>query len=89
MKGHVVMGWNVLPPSSNMKGAHVAEAEGVQDILDKVHRKKIDLSDEIIVINFDDYIGESTQAEILYAMRKGKSVSYAYPHVIRDWEVGF
>lgn len=84
--GHVVMGWNVLP-SWYMTGDHGAEAEGVEDILDEVHRKKIDLSDEILVINVDDYIGKSTQGEITYAIHTGKPVKYAYPHVTRGWEV--
>lgn len=86
--GHVVMGWNVLP-TWYIIGDHVAEEEGVNDILDEVHQRKIDLSDEILVINVNDYIGKSTQFEILYAMQKGKTVKYAYPHIKRDWEVRF
>ncbi len=69
-----------------MQGDHGAEAEGVEDILDGVHRKKIALSDEILVINVDDYIGKSTQGEIMYAKHTGKPIRYAYPHVTRDWE---
>ena len=45
-------------------------------MLDKMHRQKIDLSDEIYVINPGGYIGESTKSEIEYAKRKGKKVSY-------------
>ena len=45
-------------------------------MLDEMHRQKIDMSDEIYVINFGGYIGESTKAEIEYAKVKGKNISY-------------
>lgn len=45
-------------------------------MLDEMHRQKIDMSNEIYVINYGGYIGESTQAEIEYAKAKGKNISY-------------
>ena len=45
-------------------------------MLDAMHRQKIDMSNEIYVINFGGYIGESTRSEIEYAKTKGKKVSY-------------
>ncbi|MCI8412390.1 MAG: hypothetical protein HFJ40_08255, partial [Clostridia bacterium] len=45
-------------------------------MLDRMHKQKIDMSDEIYVINFGKYIGESTKAEIEYAKTKGKKISY-------------
>ena len=44
--------------------------------LDKLHKKKIDMSDEIFVINVDNYIGESTKSEIEYAKMHNKVVKY-------------
>ena len=44
--------------------------------LDKLHKKKIDMSDEIFVINKDGYIGDSTKSEIEYAKKLGKSIKY-------------
>ncbi|ANE44884.1 hypothetical protein SU48_08595 [Deinococcus puniceus] len=41
-----------------------------------LHRHKIDLADEILVINVGGYVGESTRAEIGYAQRTGKQVRY-------------
>ena len=41
-----------------------------------MHRQKIDLSDEIYVINVNGYIGESTKSEIEYAISNGKKVKY-------------
>ena len=45
-------------------------------MLDDMHKRKIDMADEIYVINVEGYIGESTQSEIEYAEETGKIVSY-------------
>lgn len=45
-------------------------------ILDKIHRKKIDISDAIYVVNIDGYIGNSTKNEIEYAKNKDKEIIY-------------
>lgn len=51
--------------------------EGVDaSTLDKIHRKKIDISDAIYVVNIDGYIGNSTKNEIEYAKNNGKEVIY-------------
>ena len=51
--------------------------EGVDaSILDKIHRKKIDISDAIYVVNIDGYIGNSTKNEIEYALKNGKEILY-------------
>lgn len=44
--------------------------------LDEVHKRKIDNSDGIFVINVDGYIGESTYSEIEYAAKSGKFIKY-------------
>ena len=46
------------------------------DNLKKIHFKKIELSDEIFVINKDKYIGESTNLEIEYTKKLGKEILY-------------
>ena len=50
--------------------------EKIKKMLDEMHRQKIDMSDEIYVINLGGYIGESTKSEIEYAKAKGKKISY-------------
>ena len=45
-------------------------------MLDEIHKRKIDLSDAIYVINKDGYIGESTKNEIQYAQDHGKQIFY-------------
>ena len=51
-------------------------AEGVKEMLDDMHKRKIDMADEILVINVGGYIGSSTQSEIEYATATGKAVRY-------------
>ena len=48
--------------------------EGTKEMLDDMHKRKIDLADEIIVINPNGYIGESTKSEIEYAKLKHKKI---------------
>ena len=45
-------------------------------MLDDMHKRKIDMADEIFVINVGGYIGESTKSEIEYAKATGKKVNY-------------
>ncbi len=48
-------------------------------MLDDMHKRKIDMADEIFVINVGGYIGESTRSEIEYAKATGKKVGYLEP----------
>ena len=50
--------------------------EGTKMMLDDMHKRKIDMADEIFVINVGGYIGESTRGEIAYAESKGIGVRY-------------
>ena len=47
-----------------------------KEMLDDMHKRKIDMADEIFVINVDGYIGESTKSEIEYALKNNKRVNY-------------
>ena len=49
---------------------------GVKEMLDNMHKRKIDMADAIYVINVGGYIGESTRSEIEYAKSHGKEVIY-------------
>lgn len=50
--------------------------EGTKVMLDDMHLRKIDMADEIFVINVGGYIGQSTSKEIAYARSKGIAVRY-------------
>ena len=47
-----------------------------KEMLDDMHKRKIDMADEIFVINVGGYIGDSTKSEIEYAKAHGKIVKY-------------
>lgn len=49
---------------------------GMKEMLDKMHLQKIDMADEIFVINVGGYIGDSTRREIAYAEKSGKTVRF-------------
>ena len=46
---------------------------------DTLHLRKIDLADEVLVLNVGGYIGESTRREIAYAIAQKKPVRYLEP----------
>lgn len=51
-------------------------SEGTKEMLDDMHKRKIDMADEIFVINKGGYIGTSTKSEIEYAKMTGKQIVY-------------
>lgn len=69
--GHIVLSVGVFGHADGIK---LLDSE--KEMLDKMHRKKIDLADFIYVINRDGYIGDSTQQEIQYAISLGKPVLF-------------
>lgn len=50
--------------------------DNIKEMLDDMHKRKIDMADEIFVINKGGYIGSSTKSEIEYAKKTGKPVHY-------------
>lgn len=54
-------------------------APAIKERLDELHRRKIDLADEVLVINVGGYIGDSTTREVIYAMDHDKPIHYLEP----------
>lgn len=50
--------------------------ENIKKMLDDMHKRKIDMADEIFVINKNGCIGSSTKSEIEYALKTNKKVNY-------------
>lgn len=71
LEGNCVL--NVVFPVSKDKDAYTKEQI---ELLDKMHRQRIEMSDAIFVINVDGYIGESTKNEIEYAKKLNKEIIY-------------
>jgi hypothetical protein len=53
--------------------------EEVKEQLDQLHLQKINLADQILVLNVGGYVGPSTSAEICYARARGKLVRWLEP----------
>lgn len=86
-QGIITMGINILPNGYfTHSDHHGAEQEGVKHILDELHKRKIDLSDEVVILNVDGYIGESTRIELDYAISIGKTITYLSPPKTTDNE---
>ena len=66
----------MLPGYFGHQEGAIPISETVKENLDALHKKKIDMSDIIYVINKDGYIGESTKSEIAYALAHNKEVLY-------------
>ena len=73
----IITGLHLLPQwYPDVPEHHLAEAEGVAEQMDELHLRKIDLADEIYVIDWEGYIGESTSREIEYATSNKKPILY-------------
>ena len=72
MKGYVVLSLCCFGHRDN--DPRIMESKVM---LDEIYLQKIDLSDQILVIDKGGYIGESTRKEIAYAIEQGKGVLYA------------
>ncbi|MET7729766.1 hypothetical protein ABZT02_00160 [Streptomyces sp. NPDC005402] len=77
----------VVKPGRDMKSPRAlrsdpVEAGALKARLDDLHRAKIRLADEVLVVG--DYIGDSTRAEIAYARSLGKPVRFTHPAVDPD-----
>ncbi|MEA2082869.1 MAG: hypothetical protein U9O82_01240 [Thermodesulfobacteriota bacterium] len=79
----ITMGLNLLPVwYPGCPPNHLAEHEGCAKEMDELHLRKIDLCDEIFVVDWDNYIGESTANEIEYAEKNNKRIRYFTKDII-------
>lgn len=83
MQGHIVLSIGVDTKSDTdlLLAGEITEAH--KDMLDALHKRKIDLADEIFVINelVDGvgYVGTSTRSEIEHARHQGKPIRWLHP----------
>ena len=71
LQGNIVISLAFFEQS---EGVEITEKQA--ELLGNLHLRKIDISDEIFVIDVDGYIGSSTKREIEYAKEKGKAIRY-------------
>ena len=72
LAGHIV-----LSIGCDFKSDEALGLSGNEKILlDELHLRKIDLADEVLILNVGGYVGESTMNEIVYAIQRGKTVRF-------------
>lgn len=72
LEGNIVLS----PDLFGHSGDDEVWAPGMKEFVDDMHRRKIDMSDGIYVVNPGGYIGDSTRGEIEYAKRNGRAIRY-------------
>ena len=72
LKGNIVITVGLFGHSGDKEALN----EQINEMLINMHRQRIDMADEIFVINKNGYIGENTLSEIEYARTKGKVIKY-------------
>ena len=83
MKGNIVLSVGFYPHSQGLAhGQETGVTPKQKDALDELHKRKIDVADEILVLNVDGYVGSSTASEIRYAIARGKPVRWLEPSKI-------
>lgn len=75
LEGNIVISVGLFGHS----GDNEVWTDGTKQMLDDMHKRKIDMADEIFVINKNGYIGSSTKTEIEYATSTNKPVKYMEP----------
>ena len=79
LKGNIVISVGLFGHSGDDEvwdGMDEGTLSKTKEMLDDMHKRKIDMADEIFVINVGGYIGDSTRSEIEYAINNGKKVNY-------------
>lgn len=79
LKGNIVISVGLFGHSGDSEVWENMDEETLtktKEMLDDMHKRKIDMADEIFVINVNGYIGDSTKSEIEYAIKTGKKVNY-------------
>lgn len=82
MAGNIVLTVGFYPHAKFSKKVHgedVGITKEEKRALDELHKRKIDLADEILVLNVGGYYGESTASEIEHARKLGKLIRWVEP----------
>jgi len=75
LEGKIVLSIELVLPQSEREDPQHNNFQ-VKQMLDELHLRKIDLADEVMILNVGGYIGESTRNELNYAISKRKRIIY-------------
>ena len=83
LRGNLVISVGMFGHADHPDGARFLTSDGdentvVKQAIDELHFRKIDLADEVLVVNVGGYLGSSTRREIAYARLHGKTVRFMF-----------
>lgn len=90
LKGYIVISVGLFGHSGDQEvweGMDEDTLTKTKLMLDDMHKSKIDMADEIFVVNPTGYIGQSTWSEICYAWMTGKKIGSMMPIDMKQVEV--
>lgn len=76
LRGHIVLTIGCDTKTEDELHSDPAEIVRIKARLDELHKRKIDLADEVLVLDVDGYIGDSTRGEVAYARARHKHVRF-------------
>lgn len=79
LAGEIVLMVNCWSKKDKLHEPQNVMDEVVKDMLDRIHKEKIRMSDYVFVMNVGGYWGKSTQSEIDYANKIGIPIKYLEP----------
>lgn len=81
LAGKIVLSVGAATASDDVHFGHLPpdEVRSIKERLDELHLRKIDLADEVLILNQDGYLGESTRRELVYAVIHHKRVRFLVP----------
>lgn len=94
LQGNIVIPMSLYGHADWPEGAEFLTSDGDESTpekqgLDELHFRKIDISDEVLVVDLGGYVGSSTEREVAYALDHGKRVRLMFGDVrFSDGELG-
>lgn len=88
LRGKIVLtiGCSMRSDAELFKDLTPEAIQRVKSDLDELHKRKIDLADEVLILNKDGYVGESTLGELIYARARYKCIRWLEPNLALSLE---
>ncbi len=84
LAGKIVLSIGCNLRDDKQQWADPVERDAIKVKLDELHKRKIDLCDEVLVLDVGGYIGDSTRSEVEYARALGKPIRWLEGSGLRD-----
>lgn len=86
LSGKIVLsiGCNLKSDEELFKDLKEYERVEIKRKLDNLHFRKIEIADEVLILNVGGYVGESTANELFYATKLGKTIRWWEPDNISE-----